>query len=137
MDTLLAAALLVVALLIVRAIAQIQRAESQRVRTYRADSVQRAAVRGGVEAEDDILYLWKLLCSRQNASRRSVVRSHELSAHRWNKANAVIRHLRLDPAKHSYREGVAIVQGFYARQAQLAQSDHFVGPIGPNEPPPL
>lgn len=133
MDTLLAAALLVVALLIVRAIAQIQRAESQqRRRTYRADvatrAVQRGARRGG-DLEQDCLELWKLISARQHASRRAVMRSHEMSGYRWGKAMAVIQHLRLDPTQTPYRDGVEVIQEYFRTQARLARQTSFVPPL--------
>jgi hypothetical protein len=129
MDTAISALLLVIALLILRAIVRIERDEAQRrQRTYRADVATRAAQRGG-DVEEDAIYLWRLISARQNASRRTVMRSHEMSAHRWNRAMAVVKHLRLDPLHESYSAGADRVQDFCRTQAHLAQSDRFVPPV--------
>ena len=136
MDTLLAAALLVVALLIVRAIAQIQRAESQRVRTYRADSVQRGVqrdVRRGGDLEQDVMYLWKLYSAGHKASRRAVTQSHEMSAHRWNRAMAVVKHLRLEPTQMAYSAGADRVRAYFHAQERLARQANYVPPVDHNE----
>ena len=131
MDTILPAILLVIALLLWRAIRRIEQTETRR-RTYRADTVQRA-VRRHSDVEADALYLWQLRSAGHAASRRAVMRSHEMSAARWNRANRVLDHLRLDVARHSYRDGVGVIQGYCRTQAQLRQAGTFVPPVDQSE----
>lgn len=129
METVLLLATFIVALYI---LARVERHLSaggtqRRRRAYYADTAGRAVQRS--DALEDVEYLWRLLAARQNASRRAVVRSHEMSAWRWSKANAVVKHLQLDPARVSYEEGLERIHRYVEDQGRLGRFDTYVPPV--------
>lgn len=125
MNTVLLLAIFIIALYI---LARVEAGRTQtRRRAYYAVTAVRATQQDS--ALEDVEYLWRLLSARQNASRRAVVRSHEMSAWRWSKANAVIKHLQLDPARMSYEEGVERIHRYVQDQERLGRFDTYVPPV--------
>lgn len=128
MDTAILVILLIVAVIILRFALRLERTETQRrVRSYRADTAARAVRRGG-DLEEDALHIWRLQCAGQSASRREVVRRQEMTAGRWNKASALMAHLRLDARQTPYAEGAERIRAYVREQRRLAQRTTFVPP---------
>lgn len=97
------------------------------VRTYRTQATARPVVHGD-KLEADALYLWRLKCAGQTASRRAVTRRGEMTAGRWNRASALMAHLRLDPAQTPYAEGAEGIREYIREQRRLARQTTFVPP---------
>lgn len=127
MDIFVAIVLLITAYLLLRVAQTVGRGSTGGRRTHYAVT----AVRATQQDSDlqDVEYLWRLLSARQNASRRAVVRSHEMSAWRWSKANAVIKHLQLDPNRISYEDGIERIRGYVEEQERLGRFDTYVPPV--------
>jgi hypothetical protein len=96
-----------------------------------AQASRRRSAGGGPElpqAAVDALYIWSLRTQNRIATRAECMRRGEMSAHRWNRAQRLLAHLRLSVNRHSYSDGYNAILAEVQRQQRHEQYKNWVAP---------